>query len=186
MVYIKKKNNDTSKQINVRDKWYNNVKYTFTVNPNDACQFFGKSRRSFRVQEAVISLIDNLKKYATYTLYPEYSQPECRTAKYAGPRMHYHGTITFHDLFGFLELGYYKLARWCMFEIDSIQDESIWETYIKKQQDIWNMKYVITDKTEEFVKDSLSKTKKTILSYYVDKSNEDPLRHGLKISDDET
>lgn len=164
------KTSDKMKMMNVMDKWYNDIEYTFTINPCDSLQYFGKGRRTHKCYEGVIKLISPLKKYATYTLYPEYSQPECRTEGYSGPRMHYHGTIKFHDLFGFLELGYYKLTRWCMFEIDSIAHPEHWQRYIKKQQSIWSSKYEITNNTKDYIKDPLRKTKKDVMSYYAQTS----------------
>lgn len=135
-------------------KWNNGITYSFTINPSDEIQFFGKERRSLRVHEIICLKMDTLKPYIEYTLYPEYSEPECKTAQYKGPRMHYHGTLKFIDIFGFLELGFYKLSRWSVFEIDTISDQDYWHKYCTKQQHIWKRRkfdYKITQSTSRLL-----------------------------------
>lgn len=112
-------------------KWY-----AVTLAPNDHSQFFGKKSR----MEKFINRMN--ERFMCYTQYGikywfaiELSEP--RSKSMTGPRLHLHGKLRFSSrksVKKFLLDLYYLLTRIGMVDIDTIDDEAIWDTYCKKQQ----------------------------------------------------
>lgn len=118
------------------DKLIIDTKYTITINPKDEWQSFNSADRL-----ALILAPNNLRlskiinDTACLVLYPELSQ--------AG-RYHYHGTIEFKsydNIIKFMLHVIHKLLDVAHVEIDTISDETKWDTYIKKQQIFHNYIY---------------------------------------------
>jgi len=116
----------------------NGIEFSFTLNPNDKHQFFG---RVARTGVATIShrtnIAEHIRPYIQkLQLFPEYSFPLKSGKTTHGPRLHYHGTIVFKNIIGFLESGYYQLTKWCNIDFDSIEDPSYWKSYCIKDQNV--------------------------------------------------
>lgn len=113
------------------DMLQNDILYTFTINPNDKKQYYHQSRRVKLIVSGVTEFLNTFKDFSEYTLYPEFSTPNATKTK-LGPRLHYHGIIKFTNVMEFYKRGYLSLLKWCMFEIDTIEDRSIWKKYCHK------------------------------------------------------
>lgn len=106
--------------------------YTFSVNGNDSLQHFNENEiyRDRRCVESYTKLLEPLKKYASYELYPELSK--------FGGRWHYHGRIRFKSYKSvyYFCLNYVrKLTQKATIEIDAINSQEEWHGYeIKDKQ----------------------------------------------------
>lgn len=130
-------------------------KLSFTYNPSDDHQYFGKPGRLDSFTQYHFKLFKATLSYSCdWVLYPEYSfNGTSSEMGRNGPRLHYHGYIIFKDLDDFLELSYTKLSLKGKFEIDTIEDESVWYTYCKKASAIMipmckkrKIPYILSDK----------------------------------------
>lgn len=110
-----------------------------TINPSQ--QFLGESGRIGRVRREIAVIAHTcLKPYATYTLYLEVSEPHVNCTQeskyYQFPRVHVHGIVKFHDVIGFLETGFHKMAGLALFTIN-FHDPEYWNAYCSKQAELW-------------------------------------------------
>ncbi len=112
------------------------VDYSITINPSDSHQYFGNPYRLKKFYQFTERQM--LSTAGQYQLFLELSEPHTfKTQGYSGPRLHYHGIITFHtklQLSTFLMVSYYLITRWAALEIDTIADPEYWELYVKKQR----------------------------------------------------
>lgn len=125
-----------------------NTIYSITINPDDKHQYYGSLNRLEKVRGFVYEQLLCLRGYhIDYSIYMELSEPKSnaynkvtkRQQSPSGPRYHYHGIIGFRSTLSvrrFLDTVMYNLSRWCIYDIDSIGDASIWKKYCKKQQHI--------------------------------------------------
>jgi len=110
------------------------VKYTFTISPKE-----------LHNQNTLACHMSKFKKTLTYPgvhleLLPELSKKSLR--------LHWHGTILFKSKMAIMGYYYYNLRAiqpWCTYEIDTIADKSIWETYKKKQLSMWKHLFLTED-----------------------------------------
>lgn len=110
-----------------------------TINPNQ--QFLCEVARVGRVRREIASIAALcLKPYADYTLYLEISEPHVNCTQeakyYHFPRVHVHGIVKFHDVIGFLETGFHKMAGLALFTINQY-DPEYWTAYSTKQAELW-------------------------------------------------
>lgn len=112
-----------------------NTWYSFTLNPIDKYQYFGKEDRFIRFCNFCY---ENLFILHCYELHVEVSEPRgFHVQGYSGPRLHLHGKLKFRskkELAKFLLTGYYKLLRWSSVDIDTIGDMEKWDAYCIKQK----------------------------------------------------
>lgn len=108
------------------------VPLSFTFNPSDKYQYFGKDGRMCLVTKRLMKVFNQMKYWSKFWVIPEYSFNGQSSKMGSGPRLHYHGVIWITDLDYFLELGYTYLKDVGMFEIDTIEDQSVWEEYCLK------------------------------------------------------
>ena len=122
---------------NLLEKGY----YSLTLNPDDKHQYFGKADRLQQFRTFIHNALLMLGAFhVKYHLYIELSEPKTN-AKWSknGPRLHLHGILYFGSTLSiknFLLDGIYNLTRWCNYDLDTIEDMSIWHTYCIKQQHI--------------------------------------------------
>ncbi len=109
--------------------------YSFTLNPIDKHQFFGKVDRYMKFRNFVY---ENLFILANYEAFIELSEPRGFSIQgYSGPRLHIHGKLKFDtksELAKFLLLSFYSLTRWTSVDIDTIDDSDWWYKYCTKQR----------------------------------------------------
>ncbi len=120
-----------NKKKEITNSYNNKVVYTLNICPDDRHQHLGEIARTFICLVEHRKKLSKLRRYAEYRLVPEYSFP-MKSSKGSFPRLHYHGTIKFNDIMAFLEIGYYELTRWCIFEVDTISDPTYWDQYCRK------------------------------------------------------
>lgn len=114
------------------DQWL-----SFTYNPCDAHQFYGKPGRTVLIVKHIESLLKaKLPYWCRYEVYPEYSFNGKSVNMSKGPRLHYHGIIQITDLIYLYELGYNELQQQGVFEIDTIDDIDVWMRYCKKSETV--------------------------------------------------
>ncbi len=134
---------DDIKHKNITTVIYNKGTYAVTLNPSDKWQAFGKVNRIEKVRDCIYSTFIHFpSKGIHYRLYLELSEPMNSFKCPNGPRVHVHGTITFHSKKAvkyFLLLGYYQITRIGILDIDTIEDKDLWDKYCKKQQHIIDM-----------------------------------------------
>jgi len=100
--------------------------YSLTLNPCDARQYFDELNRYDMFVESLNKLCFDLHQYAHVQGYIEISK---------GGRLHLHGMINFHSrktIFAFFLNHVKKLQNVCTYEIDTITDQSKWDTYCTK------------------------------------------------------
>lgn len=109
-----------------------NVGYAFTVSPSNTFQYF--SERENRIGKCVRIAYNKLNHSCIqYKLYIEVS----RTG-----RIHYHGYIWIKDIREFFIDVVPILKDYAQIEIDTIEDDEVWEHYITKQCAIMQLKYI--------------------------------------------
>lgn len=105
------------------------VAYTFNITPSDKAQFWGKTNRcedNFRIYNDYLH--SKLSSTIRYELYQELSR---------NGRIHYHGIIIFDELSAvhdFYANRIYWLQENAIIEIDTCEDEEVWEKYCMKYQ----------------------------------------------------
>ena len=116
-----------------------NTEYTFTVNSNDARQYFDKEDRQELVINDMAKWMANRSKYLNVELYLEVS---------CIGRLHWHGTLSFVDneaIRRFYVNDIHGLITYNIIEIDYMKDEEFWkDDYCVKQEHF--MKFVMTSK----------------------------------------
>jgi len=108
-----------------------NIKYTFTVSPSDAHQYFNIEDRDEKFRKFWISHFSKWKDINVY-LHPEVSPKG---------RLHLHGTILFKTNKSIKQYYLYyivDLLNKSQTEVDTIQDESVWATYCGKQSKLFH------------------------------------------------
>lgn len=114
--------------------------YSITMNPSDDHQYWGaKERQKMFVNWAQLTFYRILLN-TDYILYLELSP--------AG-RLHWHGKIRFRNkerLIKFYMDDINKLNKILIFEIDTIKDKDVWDTYIQKQYSLLNVRISSNDK----------------------------------------
>ncbi len=117
-----------------------NTPYSITINFKDSYQFFNNINRVRKVKRLLHDILFNgyVKLHnIIYELHMEVSEPRgFHTAGYAGPRLHFHGTIEFKyraDLQYFLLFQYRAILKVGSVDIDTIEDSSVWKEYCTKQ-----------------------------------------------------
>jgi len=112
--------------------------YSITINPSDKYQYYGKITRLQLFKSFMHEQILHWKSRGiTYTLWIEVSEPLNKTVN--GPRLHLHGIIRFHSgkaVLNFLIGEIYKITRYAVYDIDTIDDMEKWIGYCMKQQHI--------------------------------------------------
>lgn len=139
--------------------------YSFTVNP--AQQFFKHNSitRPRLCVAHICDLLEPLKGYCEYELYPELSKKG---------RWHYHGKLKILDPFHFHLTIIPKLLDKVILEIDIINDIEEWERYIKKDREVMEkalkkmkIPYRISHLTKQFKQ--IDVIKKTTMEEFLDK-----------------
>ena len=129
--------------------FYDKGKYALTYNPCDQYQYFGQSNRLVQFKDFINeTFVGYPSKGIHYELYIELSEPRNKTR--TGPRLHIHGTLKFHSkkaVRWFLLIGFYQLLQNGILDLDTINNQQIWDQYCKKQQHIINVP-PITNKIE--------------------------------------
>ncbi|AXH77524.1 MAG: putative replicase [Cressdnaviricota sp.] len=113
-------------------KWY-----SFTYNPID--QPPQKDDYMYEVFETMNEFRRFMAEFVSFEsyLYPELSSQG---------RLHYHGIIRVYDPMRFYLNDLIRLRTFGCYEIDTIEDISIWLLYCKKQRDMWDMEDTIYEK----------------------------------------
>ncbi len=120
-----------------KDNFYKvNTWYSFTLNPSDKFQFYGKMDRLKRFRNFFYELFLSIK--FTYEVFIEISEPRgMQRDTYKGPRLHMHGKVRFEtskQLGTFLLIDFYKFTRVALVDIDTISDPLVWYQYCTKQR----------------------------------------------------
>jgi len=111
------------------EKVEKNVVYSFTINPNDANQYFEKTDRLGRFRDNLYGkLLLNLAPYAKYDIYIEISKKG---------RLHGHGTIEIIDILNFYLKSIPYLMDFCSYEMDTIASPEVWLKYCTKQSHLF-------------------------------------------------
>lgn len=107
-----------------------NTSYAFTLNPEEQPEDYISTPKRFRISmtrwQHQIQMYLNKCKNMTYNLYMEIS---------CGNRWHFHGDITIIDPTKFYIFDVPRLRYIGAFEIDTIGDADVWDTYALKQFD---------------------------------------------------
>lgn len=114
--------------------------YAITINPSDAHQYWASSDRQKMYVNWAQQTFYRLLLNTDYEMYLEISPLG---------RLHWHGKIRFCNterLIKFYMHDIHKLNNLSTFELDSISDEKIWDTYCRKQFKILNCKISSKDK----------------------------------------
>ncbi len=114
--------------------------YSITLNPSNDYQFFNRIDRLGLVKELYtkqLKIGQLVHHNIQYKLYVEISEPRgsCK-CKYDGPRVHFHGTVTFktkNDLTYFLLFQFRRICKLGTLDIDTIKDKKHWLKYCTKQ-----------------------------------------------------
>ncbi len=116
--------------------------YAITINLNDKHQYFGRVERMSLAHSFMYEQLIHYKRIGIIIiLHTELSEPKNSALSKNGPRVHFHGTIRFQSnksVKQFLLLEWYKISRYAVLDIDTINDPSIWDSYCKKQEKIIN------------------------------------------------
>lgn len=104
-----------------------NVWYSFSIAPNDANQFFEQNTTQ-RVKQFIAVTTKRLKKcpFMNFNLYLDIS---------SRGRLHWHGWIKWDDneeIFNHFLYNQNRLEKWAQIEIDVINDNEVWDKYVKK------------------------------------------------------
>lgn len=120
------------------DKVELNIKYTFTVNPNDDFQYWGDQDR---IKKATKHMQFICNRYINYDI--ELYMDISRTG-----RLHWHGTISFKtntQILDFYVEIIHELLTKHQIDMDTIKDPLIWTTYCLK---MFNLLRVSIDNTK--------------------------------------
>lgn len=114
--------------------------YSITICPDDKHQFVNKEDR---LQHFIDFVNEQFIHFPTvgihYKLHIELSEPRTILQGQLGPRLHLHGTLTFksnNSVRNYLLREAYRLSRWSIIEIDTIDNPNIWLKYCTKQAHI--------------------------------------------------
>lgn len=126
--------------------------YSFTLNPDDKCQFVGKADRLQRFKNFVYELFVQLDSHGVeYAWEIDISEPRKINGNY--PRLHIHGVLHFAKptaIRHFLLMWLPMIHNHCYFDIDTCDDIEIWEEYCKKYKHITKMKTFTNKKVREW------------------------------------
>lgn len=112
-----------SKQFDPK-KMFTSTRYTFTLNPSDSFQYFGKVARYAKAIRAIQASLESLT-YCEYELYPEVSKKG---------RIHFHGYIDIIEPARFQLYDVHILTKISIYEIDVLTDPDVWKAYIEKDK----------------------------------------------------
>lgn len=110
------------------------IDFSITINPEE--QYEQDPERLEKIVKRVRRKMDNLS--LQYILHAELSSPSSPT-KHKYPRVHFHGIIRFENakqIKRWYTMDYFKLADIGYFEIDQLNNPTIWYTYCTKEDDI--------------------------------------------------
>ena len=128
----------TKKSLDLFYKPYNI--YAITFNLEDKFQYAKYVTRIEKVIDLVTNLFKPFREFGIeYNLYMEISEPKQVYFQKIGPRIYFHGTIKFlshKSVRNWLTTCMYRIARYGIVDIDSIDDIIYWSSYCKKQQHI--------------------------------------------------
>lgn len=134
-------NSNTARKITDIPKplYVNGQTLEITINPIQ--QFCQEPLRHILARRELAGLATKyLKPYADYTLYMEYSEPHVnvhgKTQAPQFPRVHVHGIVKFHNILGFLNIGWFGLQDNSLFTIN-FHDPEYWSVYCKKWSSVW-------------------------------------------------
>lgn len=108
-----------------------NTKYSITLNPNDKRQYFGLTDRISKLRQFIeqqLLEVPNVKFY----LHMEISK---------NGRLHFHGTVVFTTIESIKHFYIMKVNEWQDYysiDMDTINDEKIWDAYCTKSKSIIN------------------------------------------------
>lgn len=117
--------------------------YSITINPCDKHQYLGKPNRlssfyNFIYERTMIWVNHGVDYYFKV----EISEPHQGLRQgYSGPRYHLHGMIYFTNknaVLWFLEQEIYRICKYAILDIDTIESVNTWVTYMQKQKIIPN------------------------------------------------
>lgn len=118
-----------------------NVKYSFSVNPNDDYQFWDQLETE-RLSKSKNHMLCILKRNINMII--KLTIDVSRTG-----RIHWHGTIEFRHIttirYFYTEFVHEILKKHTI-EMDTIKDLKIWETYCSKTLHLWNVEIETPDK----------------------------------------
>jgi len=114
----------------------NGLDYSCTINPDDNWQYWDSPNRLRRFKDAISNKLLLYEKVFTFSGYYEMSSVG---------RLHLHGVIQFHNCFDFYLFTIHHMLRWCVFEIDTINDHGLWTSYITKQHSQWTTSNKVSD-----------------------------------------
>lgn len=103
------------------------TEYSFTYNPEHQPSRKGIEVNGFKVWWQAQKTLIGSYAYCDIVLYPEISSLG---------RWHFHGTISIRDTIPFYHDTVPRMAFNASIEMDTIQDESIWDVYYSKQWQI--------------------------------------------------
>lgn len=126
----------------------NNVEYSLTINPLN--QYEESSSRYLDVYSSLVTFLKKhkLREFCYLYLITEVSYPLMNGVGKRKPsdvtsRIHFHGTITFTDVVKWFIYVQPFLASFCVYEIDMINDEKVWNSYINKDYKVWSQSFLV-------------------------------------------
>lgn len=124
------------------EKVHPNVPYTFTWNPDDAHQGWKAERETDRISQVRAYFINLVVNKLNATIKAELEVSPLG-------RLHFHGTIKFNSLQAikrFYVMDIRNLLNNAQIEIDSIEDDEVWDTYCRKQNEVMQEHTITTGK----------------------------------------
>ena len=122
---------DTKRNLNIKyEDMKNDHTYSITLNPENAYQFWDLPDR---IETFKKHHINNLKKSSLKDRINIFVL-DIRLEFSPAGRLHFHGYIKILNKLKFYEYTLNKLTEQYQYEIDTIADHEVWETYINKQE----------------------------------------------------
>lgn len=132
-----------------------NVKYAFSLNPDNCHQFTDNSTLMNKLGASVSKRLYYVNRYVSnkivypyrelgisFEIYPEIKCPSEKQNKEKTPRIHYHGYVTFTNIQG-LSIWYMyvyecirRVSSICVKEMKTEEDEQNWSNYVFKNKGI--------------------------------------------------
>lgn len=129
--------------------------YSVTLNPNDRYQYWDHEKRFEMFCKWLLKIMHGLRSHVELDLHTEISLKG---------RLHAHGKIVFKDVYNFYLKDFNMLIGMCNIDIDTINNQDIWDTYVSKQQDASTYKHYTLDDTS-FKICPIDKTKFKVTKY---------------------
>ena len=129
-----------------------NVKYAFSYSPDGRLLGSTNNDHSSRLADTIKHVTRTMKKLS-------HCHVICALESSSSGRFHYHGTIEINNIGKFILNDMPLLQKDATYEIDTIKDMCVWETYVYKQRSIWatliesmnlplNYRYIVTTGTQ--------------------------------------